>query len=70
MPSLRYIRATTSAKWSSGVTSPEGKFFALLPNGYYYLTVEIKNPDGSYTLVHTSKDFKVKRGFVNEKIYI
>ena len=52
------------------VTSSEGKFFALLPNSYYYLTVETKNTDGSYSLAHTSKVFKVKHGFVNEKVFI
>ena len=37
-----------------------GHFYALVPRAYY-LTVEKKNPDETYTLVHTSPYFGKKR---------
>jgi hypothetical protein len=53
------------------VSSSDSKFFALLPNGYYYLTVETKNPDtGEYSLAYTSDPFNVKRGVVDKRIVI
>jgi Mg-chelatase subunit ChlD len=62
--------ALDNRKLIKRVTSPEGKFFALVPNGIYYITVETKNDDGSYTLALTTENFKVRGGVVIRHIKI
>ncbi len=48
------------------VTNTIGQFYALVPNGSYYLTIERKNQDLSYTLVHTSQVFPITHGYINK----
>lgn len=48
------------------VTDKFGRFFALVPQGKYYVTIEKKNDDESYTLVLTSPTFEAKNGLVDQ----
>lgn len=47
-----------------------GKYYCLIPNGSYYVTVENKNPDGSYSLVYTSSPLEVKNSYLSKKFEI
>lgn len=52
------------------VTDQYGRYYALLAKGEYYVTIERKNPDESYTLVHTSPTIDAKKGIINENFSI
>ncbi len=47
-----------------------GKYFALVPNGNYYVKIEKKNPDGSYTSTYTSEPFEVTKGVINKNFMV
>ena len=48
-----------------------GKYYCLVPPGKYYLKVEKKNKDGSYSLAYTSPDINVSRkGIIKENFKI
>jgi hypothetical protein len=42
-----------------------GRYYCLIQKGSYYVTIEKKNTDGTYTLVYTSEPFIVKNGMIN-----
>jgi hypothetical protein len=42
-----------------------GRYYALVPPGNYYVTVDRKNPDGTYTSVYQSEVFYAKKGVIN-----
>ncbi len=46
------------------VTDIRGKFYCLLPNGNYIVTIERKNSDGTYTKVLTTKPIEIKKGII------
>ncbi len=46
------------------ITTKYGRFYCLVPNGAYFVAIEKKNPDGTYTRLLTSPKVVVK----NEKI--
>ncbi|HSE56888.1 MAG TPA: carboxypeptidase-like regulatory domain-containing protein [Candidatus Paceibacterota bacterium] len=52
------------------VTSYTGTFFSLIPNGNYFVTIETRNPDGTYTLAYTSSVFTVVRGMISKTFAI
>lgn len=52
------------------VTDKMGNFYALVPPGDYYMTVEKKNEDETYTLVHTTPVFSAKGGVVEEHLSV
>ncbi|HRH31489.1 MAG TPA: putative Ig domain-containing protein, partial [Candidatus Paceibacterota bacterium] len=47
-----------------------GRYFALVPKGDYYVTIDTKNEDQSYTEVFKSKPFMARRGIINKKFII
>ncbi|MBX4197949.1 carboxypeptidase-like regulatory domain-containing protein [Candidatus Parcubacteria bacterium] len=53
-------------KFASKVCDKIGRYYCLVPNGSYYMTVDKKNPDQSYTTVFTSDPFEVKTGILNK----
>jgi len=52
------------------VADKTGKYYCLVPNGTYYTKIENKNPDESYTLIHTSEPIEVKSGHINKKFEV
>jgi len=52
------------------VTDKTGKYYCLVPNGKYYVKIEKKNEDESYTLVYTSRTIEVKKGYINERFEV
>lgn len=52
------------------VADKTGRYYCLVPNGIYYTKIESKNPDESYSLVHTSEPIDVKRGYINKKFKV
>src|SRR6185436_1352716 len=47
-----------------------GRYYALVPNGEYYVTIEKKNLDESYTKIYTSSAIIVKKGLINQNMAI
>ncbi len=47
-----------------------GRYYALVPQGQYYITVERKNADESYTMVYTSPVMEAKRGVINQSVEV
>jgi hypothetical protein len=52
------------------VTDQYGRYYALLSKGEYYVTIERKNPDESYTSVYKSGTINAKNGIINENFHI
>jgi hypothetical protein len=67
---VRIYRAAINQEVAHKVTTERGQFYCLIPNGTYYLTVERKNADQTYTKVHQSLPFEVKKGVVKLKIIV
>ncbi|HSE56887.1 MAG TPA: carboxypeptidase regulatory-like domain-containing protein [Candidatus Paceibacterota bacterium] len=67
---VRIYGANSRSELMKKVTSLTGGFYCLIANGTYFLTVERRNPDGTYTLAHTSSVFTVKKGVIAAEIEI
>ena len=52
------------------VTDERGRFYMLTPPGKYYLTVEVKQDDGSYTQPYRTMPVSLKEGVVLKNLYI
>jgi hypothetical protein len=52
------------------VTDKNGRYYCLVPNGKYYVTIQKKNKDGSYTLEYKSSGFEVKNGVIRNDFEI
>lgn len=48
------------------ITDAYGRYFCLVPKGDYYVTVEKKNPDQSYSHVFTSGKVSAQKGIIHE----
>ena len=63
--SVRAYAVDTNVEIAHQASDEMGRYHVLLPNGTYYVKVEKKNNDGSYSVVHTSNYFKVVHGVLN-----
>jgi hypothetical protein len=63
---VRVFSAALNREVSHKVTSDKGLYFILTSKADYYLTVEEKNADGTYTKVFTSQVTKSKNGLINQ----
>lgn len=52
------------------ISNKTGKYYCLIPNGNYYIKVENKNIDESYSHIYTSDAIEVKSGYINKKFKI
>ncbi|MEI7765026.1 MAG: carboxypeptidase-like regulatory domain-containing protein [bacterium] len=48
------------------VADKYGRYYCLLPKGEYYITIEKKNNDESYTKIYTSENFILNKGILNK----
>ena len=65
---IRVFSAVTNTQIIQKVTNKIGKYLILVPNGNYYVKVDKKNLDESYTTIHQSEVFEVKKGAINKVI--
>ena len=63
---IRVFSVATNVEISHKVIDKLGRYHIILPNGNYYVKIEKKNDDGTYSLVHTSEPFEVKHGTLNK----
>ena len=53
------------------VADKYGRYYCLVPKGKYYVKIEKKNDDGSYSLVYTSPVVDARKdGIIKEKFKI
>jgi hypothetical protein len=65
---LRIMSSTNNIEISHKITDAYGRYYCLVPKGKYYVKIEKKNEDGSYSLVHTSPVIDVSRtGIIKER---
>jgi len=63
---VRIFSIETNVEISHKVTDKMGRYHMLVPNGIYYVKIEKKNDDGTYSLVHTSNYVKIVHGTLNK----
>ncbi len=64
---IRVYAADINREVTKKVADKTGKYYCLIPNGKYYVKIEQKNPDESYSPLYTSAPFEVKNGYINKK---
>ena len=67
---VRVYNATLNHEVAHTVTSDKGGYYILVAKGHYYVTIETKNPDGTYTVVFTSPVMDANQGLVNRSFKI
>lgn len=67
---IRIFSAGTEHEATHKVTDKNGKYYCLIPNGLYYVKVERKNQDNTYTPIYTSETIEVKKGYMNKTFEI
>ena len=67
---IKIYRSGLNQMVGKTTTDPRGRYYKLLANAVYYFTVEVKQPDGTYKLVHTSEPIDLKHGIINKNITV
>lgn len=69
---VEVVNATIDQLITKKVASVYGRFFALVPNGKYYLKISKKSTDpaGGYIPVYTTDPFTVTEGFIHRRIVV
>jgi hypothetical protein len=67
---LRVFFVDSSNEIIHKVADKTGKYYCIIGNGKYYVKIEKKNADESYTLVHTSEPIEVKNGYLNKRFEV
>lgn len=63
---VRVYSASLNHEIAHRVTDEEGRYYVLVPRSDVYVTIETKNPDGTYTKLFTSPTFHAGKGIINE----
>jgi hypothetical protein len=64
---LHVFSATLGNEVVQKVTDNQGRFYCLVPNGQYYITIETKNTTGNYVQIYESLPLSVKKGIIRGK---
>jgi hypothetical protein len=67
---VKIYNATLNHETAHTVTSATGSYYSLVPRAHYYITVEQKNPDGTYTKVFTSNTIRMSQDIINKSFDI
>ncbi|HTK32923.1 MAG TPA: hypothetical protein VL335_00020 [Candidatus Paceibacterota bacterium] len=54
----------------SGVSDVYGRFYCIVPKGQYYIDIDQKNEDGTYTKVYESVLLNNKTGYINSNFVV
>ena len=70
-PIIRVLTSDSNKEILSKSADRYGKYYCLVPPGKYYVKIEKKNDDGSYSLVYTSPAINVlKKGIIKQKFEV
>jgi hypothetical protein len=67
---IRVYSAATKTEITHKVADATGRYYCLIQNGTYYVTIDRKNGDGSYTRVLETQPFAITKGFLNKSFVI
>jgi len=68
---LRVMIPSTDTEISRKIADAYGRYYCLVPKGKYYIKVEKKNGDGSYSFAHTSEVIDAsKKGIIKKKFEV
>lgn len=67
---VHVISAVLNQEVVAKVCDKIGRYYCLVPNGNYYLKIERKNSDESYTHIYTSPVIEVKNGIINQEFNV
>ena len=68
---LRILMSDLNVEIRHQVADKYGRYYCLVPKGKYYVKIEKKNDDGSYSLVYTSPVVDARKdGIIKEKFKI
>lgn len=67
---VRAFSAELNVEITNKVADMIGRYYCLVPKGKYYVKVEKKNDDESYSLVYTSPVIDAEGGIINKNIVI
>ena len=62
---VRIFSKSLNTQLMTRVLDKKGHYYALVPNGTYYVSIDRKNSDQTYTTVATSEAFEVNEGVIN-----
>ncbi len=66
---LRVIIPVSNIEVTHKIADKYGKYYCLIPSGKYYVKIENKNDDGSYSLVYTSPVIDTSKKGIIKKIF-
>ena len=70
-PIVRVVESDSNKEIASKSADRYGKYYCLVPPGKYYVKIEKKNEDGSYSLAYTSPTIDVShKGIIKERFKI
>lgn len=67
---IKIFNAALQQRVAHAVTDDLGRYYALVPEGNYYMTVEEKKEDATYETLYTSEPFPTKQGIINTSFRI
>lgn len=67
---IRVFDSELNVEITNKVADKIGRYYCLVSKGKYYVKVEKKNDDESYSTVHTSEIFEAKDGIINKNFII
>jgi hypothetical protein len=63
---VRVMNKELNREIAHKVTNDKGVYFVLVPRGSYTVSIETKNPHGTYTKLFTSELMKARYGIINK----
>jgi hypothetical protein len=67
---VRVFSSELNVEITNKVADQIGRYYCLLPKGEYYVKIEKKNDDESYSLVYTSEKMNADNGIINSDFVI
>ena len=67
---VRVFSSDLNVEITHKVANKIGQYYCLVPKGNYYIKIEKKNNDESYSLIHTSEVFAAENGIINKNFVI
>ena len=61
---VRVFSSATNVEISHKVADKMGRYFCLIPNGRYYIQIENKNADESYSIIYKSEPIDITNGIL------
>jgi hypothetical protein len=67
---IRVYNARLRTEIAHRITDDNGRYYILVANGEYYVTISETLPDGSSNILHTSEVFEITHGVINKSFKI